>query len=284
MKESLQNIDLQLMYNKAFELAAIYIPNLFFTLIVLFVGIFVIRILNRIVHKAMTIKNLDESLEKFVASLISISLKIILLITVASMLGIQMTSFVALLGAAGLAVGLALQGSLSNFAGGILILLFKPFKVGDFIEAQGQLGVVKEIQIFNTILTTVDNKVIFIPNSDLSNGQIINYSAEATRRVDFTFGIGYNDDLEKARNIIFGLIKDDSRIQQDPEPVVMLAELADSSVNLAVRVWCKTEDYWAIFFDMNENVKLAFDKEGISIPFPQRDVHLYQHSLDSGKV
>ncbi len=225
----------------------------------------------------MTSKNVEDTLQAFLSSLVSMALKAVLLISVISMIGVKMTSFVALLGAAGLAVGLALQGSLSNFAGGSLLMLFKPIKVGDYIEANGYAGVVKEIQIFNTILNTPDNKTIIIPNGDLSNGNIVNYSTEPNRRVDFTFGIGYNDDIKKAREIIKGLIEKDDRIQKDPEPQILLAELADSSVNFAVRVWGTGTDYWGIYFDMMENVKLAFDDNGISIPFPQTDVHVYNH-------
>jgi small conductance mechanosensitive channel len=192
------------------------------------------------------------------------------------MVGIATTSFVAILGAAGLAIGLALQGSLANFAGGVLILLFKPFKVGDYIEAQGYSGTVNEIQIFNTILKSLDNKTIIIPNGNLSNDCITNYSTEPLRRVDFVFGIGYEDDIKKAKEVLLTIIKSDSRVLKEPEPFVSIGELGDSSVNFTVRVWCNKEAYWDVYFDMFEKVKLEFDKQGISIPFPQRDVHLYQ--------
>ena len=193
-----------------------------------------------------------------------------------SLVGIPMTSFIAILGAAGLAVGLALSGTLQNFAGGVMLLIFKPFNVGDFIEAQGFMGVVREIQIFNTILKTPDNKTIIIPNGGLSTGPMTNFSTEPTRRVDFSFGIGYSDDIDKAKSIIDGLIKNDNRILADPEPFIAVGELADSSVNFTVRVWVISEDYWGVHFDMIESVKKAFDKGGVSIPFPQTDVHLYQ--------
>ena len=198
------------------------------------------------------------------------------------MLGIQMTSFIAILGAAGLAVGLALQGSLANFAGGVLILLFKPFKVGDFIDAVGFSGTVKEIQVFSTKMTTPDNKTIIIPNGNLANSSMTNYSTQTQRRVDFVFGIGYNDDIKKAKSVINELIYKDERILKDPEPLVVVSELGDSSVNLTVRVWSKSADYWGIFFDMQESVKLKFDEQGISIPYPQQDVHLYKHIGSEG--
>ncbi|MCK5454683.1 MAG: mechanosensitive ion channel, partial [Calditrichia bacterium] len=171
---------------------------------------------------------------------------------------------------------LSLQGSLANFAGGVLILLFKPFKVGDFIETQGYLGVVHSIQIFNTVLKTPDNKRIIIPNGPVSSGSLTNFSAETQRRVDMVFGIGYQDDIAKAKKVLNGLINEDQRILKEPEPLVVVSELGDSSVNLTVRVWVNSADYWGVYFDMQENVKLTFDKEGLSIPFPQRDVHLYQ--------
>lgn len=191
------------------------------------------------------------------------------------MLGVEMTSFVAILAAAGLAVGMALSGTLQNFAGGVMLIIFKPFKVGDVIDAQGYIGSVKEIQIFNTILKTPDNKTIIIPNGGLATSSMTNFSTEATRRVDFTFGIGYDDDIDKSRAVIEGLIKADSRIFTDPAPVIVVSELADSSVNFTVRVWANSGDYWGIFFDLTEQVKKAFDKEGISIPYPQTDVHVH---------
>jgi small conductance mechanosensitive channel len=207
----------------------------------------------------------------------NVGLKAMLLISVASMVGIQTTSFVAVLGAAGLAVGLALQGSLSNFAGGVLILLFRPFKVGDVIEAQGVTAAVHSIQIFNTILKTYDNKTIIIPNGALSNDKIINYTTEDTRLVEWIFGIGYSDDIDKARTVIKDTVFNDDRILDRNEPFINLSELADSSVNFKVRARVRTDDYWSVYFDKTEAVKKAFDQKGISIPFPQRDVHLHQN-------
>jgi len=195
---------------------------------------------------------------------------------VLSMVGIQMTSFIAMLGAASLAVGLSLQGSLQNFAGGIIILILKPFRVGDFIDGQGHMGTVEDIQIFNTTLKTVDNKVITIPNGGLANSSITNFSKKETRRVDWTFGIAYGDSYQKARDIIQKLIDADSRIHKDPAPFIRLSSLGDNSVNIVVRVWLNAPDYWEVFFEMNEKVYDSFAKEGINIPFPQMDVHLHQ--------
>ncbi len=262
---------------KGTSLAIEYAPKLALAILTLVVGMFVINAFVRFLKKTMTKREVDPSLIPFTSSLIGTLLKVMLLVSVASMVGIETTSFVAILGAAGLAVGLALQGSLANFAGGVLILLFKPFKVGDVIETQGFTGIVQGIQIFNTIMNTFDNKKIIVPNGAVSSGPITNYSAEEFRRVDMEFGIGYDDDIKKAKNILSDLIAADSRVLQEPAaPFIALKELGESSVNFTVRVWSKAEDYWGIYFDMQENVKLTFDKEGISIPFPQRDVHLFQ--------
>ncbi|EGG98166.1 Small-conductance mechanosensitive channel [gamma proteobacterium IMCC2047] len=203
-------------------------------------------------------------------------LKALLLVSVASMVGIETTSFIAVLGAAGLAIGLALQGSLSNFAGGVLLLLFKPYKVGDVIETQGHIGTVNSIQIFTTVLKTPGNKTIIIPNGPVANGSIVNYSTEPTRRCDMVFGIGYDDDIDKAKAILRELIEADSRVLKDPAYALLLSELADSSVNFTLRLWVNAADYWGLYFDMQEAVKKAFDAQGISIPYPQQDVHMHQ--------
>ncbi len=266
----------QIYTQKAIDLAFEIVPQILLALIVLIVGLWVIRILSKGIARTLEKSKVEISLQKFLISLFSIGLKILLLISIAAMLGIATTSFVAIIGAMGLAVGLALQGSLANFAGGVLILLLKPFKVGDVIEAQGHIGKVEQIQIFNTILKTPDNKTIFIPNAGLSNGSITNFSLEPLRRVDMTFGIGYDDDLKKAKQILMTMVESDERILKDPAPQVVLSELADSSVNFAVRVWVKQEHYWGVYFDFQEKVKLAFDEQGISIPYPQHDVHLFQ--------
>ncbi|MCG8305855.1 MAG: mechanosensitive ion channel [Cytophagales bacterium] len=263
--------------DRGITMAVEYAPKLMLAIVTLLIGLWIINAFVRFLKQTMTRREVDPSLVPFVGSLFNVIFKAMLLISVASMVGIQTTSFVAMLGAAGLAVGLALQGSLGNFAGGVLILIFKPFKVGDVIEAQGFIGSVSGIQIFNTILHTPDNKKIIIPNGPLSSGPITNYSAEDLRRVDFVFGIGYDDDIGKAKDILSKIIAADTRIMNEPaEPFIAVKELADSSVNLVVRVWAKTADYWGIYFDMHENVKLTFDKEGISIPYPQTDVHLHQ--------
>jgi len=245
-------------------------------LVVLIIGLWIVKMIMNAVVKGMAKKDVDPSLRVFLKSLLGMLLKIMLIISVISMLGVEMTSFVAILAAAGLAVGMALSGTLQNFAGGVMLILFKPFKVGDFIDAQGYMGTVKEIQIFNTILKTPDNKTVIIPNGGLSTGAMTNFSTEPQRRVDMAFGIGYGDDIDKARGVIDGLITKDARILKDPAPFVAVSELADSSVNFVVRVWADAGNYWGIFFDMTEAVKKSFDKEGISIPFPQTDVHVHQ--------
>jgi len=262
---------------KAAGLAMDYGLNVFWAIVTLVIGLWFIRIMGRAFARALERSKIDVSLEKFLISLVRIVLQILLVITVISMLGVEMTSFIAILGAAGLAVGLALQGSLANFAGGVLLLLFKPFKVDDFIEAQGYLGKVSAIQVFNTILKTPDNKTIIIPNGVLSNGSITNFSTESLRRIEWTFGIGYDDDLKKAKDILNELIKADTRILSEPAPQVAVSELGDSSVNFVVRVWVNAADFWDVYFAMQESVKLTFDEKGISIPFPQRDVHVYNH-------
>lgn len=244
-------------------------------IVVLLIGLWVIKIIMRGIKRIFEKRNMDPSLRPFLTGIISALLKIMLVISVISMVGIEMTSFIAILGAAGLAVGMALSGTLQNFAGGVMILLFKPFKVGDYVAAQGYEGVIKEIQIFNTIMTTVDNKTVIIPNGGLSTGSMVNYSTEPQRRVDFSFGIGYSDDIDKARQIILDLATKNDKVLKDPAPFVMVSELADSSVNFATRLWVNAPDYWDVFFYMNESVKKEFDKNGVSIPFPQTDVHVY---------
>jgi len=260
---------------KLTDIAIAYGPQLLMAILTLLIGFWVIGIAARVLQKGLEKSKVELSLQKFLGSLVSVMLKIMLLVSVASMIGIETTSFVAIIGAAGLAVGLALQGSLANFAGGVLVLLFKPYKVGDYVEAQGVSGTVRAIQVFNTVITTGDNKTIIVPNGAISNGVITNYSSQATRRVDMTFGIGYEDDISKAKALLKKLISEDSRILDTPEPVVVVAELADSSVNFTMRAWCKASDYWDIYYDMQEKVKLTFDEAGISIPYPQQDVHMH---------
>lgn len=255
-----------------------YGASLALAIVVLIIGLWLIKRIVSGVRKAMDKRNVDPSLKPFLTSIIGALLKIMLVISVAGMVGVEMTSFVAVLGAAGLAVGLALQGSLSNFAGGVLILLLKPFKVGDFIEANGFSGTVREIQIFYTYVTTTQNQEVVIPNGDLSNNAIKNYSYHETRRIDMTFGIGYSDDIDKAKGILRSIVENDSRILKDKGVDVFVEALADSSVNFHVRCWSSNGDFWDIYNNMNEKVKKAFDADGVSIPFPQRDVHLFQES------
>jgi small conductance mechanosensitive channel len=245
-------------------------------IVVYFVGNFIIKRVLSLVGKGLEKKKVEITLHQFLLSILSTLLKAIQIIILASMLGIQTASFIAILGAAGLAIGLALQGSLANFAGGVLILLFRPFKNGDAIKAQGYVGSVEEIQIFNTILKTFDNQRIIIPNGLLSNGCVTNINVNGTRRVDMVFGIGYDDDIAKAKALLRTIIEADERVLKDQAVDIWVGEHGESSVNLFVRPWANAADYWGIYFDMMENVKVEFDKAGISIPFPQRDVHIQQ--------
>jgi small conductance mechanosensitive channel len=263
---------------KIYELITTYGIRFVLAIVVLILGLLVIKWMTRGLVRVMRRGDVNESLIPFLRSMANILLKIMLVISVMGMVGIEMTSFIAVLGAAGLAVGLALQGTLQNFAGGVMILLFKPYEVGHFIEAQGFMGTVKEIQIFTTVLLTPDNRKIIIPNSPLATGSITNFSALDTRRIDFSFGIGYEDDIDKAKEILLKMAQKDDRIlKEDNPPVVMVEALADSSVNLKLRVWLKSSDYWDVFFEYTENVKKEYDKAGISIPYPQQDVHVYNH-------
>jgi len=244
-------------------------------IVVLLIGLRIIKAMTNAIGKGMEKRDVDPSLRPFLKALISALLKITLFISVIQMVGVATTSFVAILGAAGLAVGLALSGTLQNFAGGVILLILKPFKVGDWIDAQGHSGTVHEIQIFFTILKTPDNKTVILPNGPLSTGSMVNYSTEENRRVDMEFGIGYTDDIDKAKATLMKLIETEDRIFKDPAPVVVLSALADSSVNFKVRVWSKAGDYWGIYFDFHEKVKKTFDQEKIGIPFPQMDVHVH---------
>jgi small conductance mechanosensitive channel len=263
-------------FNKDYLLKLLisYGEKLIISIIVFIIGINVIKYLEKMVHKALKSSKIDRSLESFLLSITKMSLKILLFITIASMLGVEMTSFIAIIGSAGLAVGLALQGSLSNFAGGVLILLLKPFKVGDFVEAAGHAGTVEEIQVFYTVLKTPDNRIITIPNGTLSNCSSVNYSAMDTRRVDLTFGVSYEDDINKVKKVLEYIAASHKLIIKDPEPFIRAAEHGDSSVNFVVRVWCRAEDYWTVYYDLIEMVKIRFDEEGINIPYPHMDVNL----------
>jgi small conductance mechanosensitive channel len=245
-------------------------------LAIFLIGKFLIRILIRGISKVMQKQDVDKTLETFICNLVRISLMVVVVIAAIGAIGIQTTSFIAIFGAAGLAVGLALQGSLSNFASGVLIVLFRPYRVGDFIEAAGIAGSVEQVQILTTILKTGDNKQIIVPNSQIMDSIITNYSANDTRRVDMVVGVGYDDDLDKVRKTLEELLAADERVLSEPAPLIAVSALADSSVNFVVRPWVKSADYWGVMFEMTEAIKKRFDKEGISFPFPQQDVHLYK--------
>lgn len=276
MEELVSTEEMSKYADVAVEMAIGYMPSLLLAIVVLVVGLWIVNRLVRVMGKGFERSNTEPTLASFLQNVVSILLKVLVVISAAGMVGIQTTSFIAVLGAAGLAVGLALQGSLANFAGGVLVLMFRPYRVGDYIEAQGIGGTVKEIQILHTVITTPDNKRIIVPNGAISNGVITNYSAEATRRVDFVFGISYGDDIGKAREVIQSTIAADERIFGDPEPQIVVSNLGDNSVDITVRVWANAADYWGIKFGLTEQVKNAFDQADITIPFPQRDVHLYQ--------
>jgi small conductance mechanosensitive channel len=266
------------LYEQLIEWGTIYGLKVLAALAILILGRIAVGIAVRVVRRLMRRSGVDETLTKFVGNLTKFALLTIVAIASLGALGIQTASFVAILGAAGLAVGLALQGSLANFAAGVLLIIFRPFKVGDFIDAGGAMGTVEEIQIFTTALKTPDNKQIIIPNAQVTGGNITNYSAKDIRRIDMVFGIGYGDDIKKAKETLEKMITADSRILKDPAPTVAVSELADSSVNFVVRPWVNAADYWVVFFDFHENVKITFDQSGISIPFPQRDVHVFQQA------
>lgn len=244
--------------------------------LILIVGRWLVKLLKNGLNRIMERRNTDASLRSFLGSLISVLLNFILIIIIISVLGINTSSLVALLASAGLAVGMALSGTLQNFAGGVIIMLFRPFKVGDYISAQGQEGVVKEIQIFNTIIQTLDNKVVTIPNGILSTGIMTNFAKEETRRVDWSFSISYGDDYDKAKTVLKRLCDEDERILKQPEVFVEIGKLNESSVDITMRAWVKTADYWGVFFSMNEKVYKTFPTEGLHLPFPQMDVHVKQ--------
>ncbi|MFD0989276.1 mechanosensitive ion channel family protein [Mariniflexile jejuense] len=263
---NLENIDTQ----KWIDLATEYGLKVIAAIILWIVGSWVIKKILKTSRKIMTKSSYDESLQKFLLNLLNWALKILLIITLLGTLGVPTTSFAAIIAAAGLAVGLALQGSLGNFAGGVLIMIFKPFKIGDLIEAQGEVGVVKQIEIFTTKLTGLSNREIIIPNGALSNGNIINFTTEGTRRVDLVFGVSYDADIKKTKEVLMNVLTSHPKVIDTPAPTVNVLELADSSVNFAVRPWCNAEDYWAVYFEVTENTKIALDAAGIEIPYPHQ--------------
>lgn len=270
-------MDLANLSAKVYELLTVYGLRVIAAVVIIIVGRWVALGVAKIIKRMMIRSNVDETLISFVRNLSYVALLAFVVIAALNQLGIQTASFIAVLGAAGLAIGLALQGSLGNFAAGVLMIIFKPFKVGDYIEGAGTGGIVEKIEIFTTQLMTPDNKTVIIPNAKLTGDNIVNYTVKGTRRVDFVFGIGYGDDIDEARGIISEILDQDARVLKEAEPVIVVSELADSSVNLTVRAWTSADDYWAFYFDTTEKVKKQFDAQGISIPFPQRDVHIYEN-------
>ena len=270
----------QLLQDKGMDIGIDFAIKAATALAIFLIGKFVIRLVVRALGKLMEKQEVDKTLETFICNLVRTTLMVVVVIAAIGAIGVETTSFIAIFGAAGLAVGLALQGSLSNFASGVLIVLFRPYRVGDFIEAAGIAGSVEEVQILTTVLKTGDNKQIIVPNSQIMDSIITNYSANDTRRVDMVVGVSYDDDLDKVRNTLQELIAAEDRILDEPAPTIAVSALADSSVNFVVRPWVNSSDYWGVTFDLTEAIKKRFDKEGISFPFPQQDVHLYKQSGD----
>ena len=263
---NLENIDTE----KWLELATTYGIKILGAILIWIIGSWIIKLILRGIKRVLSKGEYDESLKKFLVNLTNWILKVVLVVVVLGTVGVETTSFAAILAAAGLAIGMALQGSLGNFAGGVLIMIFKPFKIGDLIEAQGELGVVKEIEIFTTKLTGITNREIIIPNGALSNGNIINYTSEGTRRVDLVYGVSYDSDIKQTKEVMMNVISSHPKVLKDPAPAVTVLELADSSVNFAVRPWCMVDDYWDVYFDVTENMKIALDAAGIEIPYPHQ--------------
>jgi small conductance mechanosensitive channel len=271
-------MDVNDLTGKVWELITIYGIKVIAAVAIFIIGQWIAKGVRGLVRRMMRKAQVDQTLRRFVGNLTYIALLAFIIIAALSQLGIQTTSFIAILGAAGLAIGLALQGSLANFAAGFLMIVFRPIRVGDYIEGAGVAGTVEEIQIFTTTLVTPDNKTVIIPNAGLTGGNIVNWTLKGTRRVDMVFGIGYDDDIDKAKKIMADVLADDNRILKDPAPQIAMLELADSSVNFVVRPWVNASDYWGVYMSATEKIKKAFDANGINIPYPQRDVHVYQHS------
>ncbi|MEZ4853623.1 mechanosensitive ion channel family protein [Flavobacterium sp.] len=263
-------MDIEKLTSKGIDIAVEYGIKVLGAIVIYIIGSWIIKKILKAAQKIMTKKELEVSLQKFLLNLLNWTLKILLVLAILAKLGVETTSFAAILAAAGLAVGMALQGSLGNFAGGVLIMIFKPFKVNDLIEAQGEIGVVKEIDIFTTKLVGVTNREIILPNGALSNGNIVNYSTEGTRRVDLVFGVSYDADIKQTKDVLMNVLTSNTKVLKNPAPAVTVTELADSSVNFAVRPWCKSEDYWDVYFEVTENVKLALDAANIEIPYPHQ--------------
>jgi len=273
-------MDMNQILEKVWELVTIYGLRVVAAIVILIIGRWVAKGISKLIGRMMEKGKVDHTVQRFTVNMAYIALMVFVVLAALSQLGIQTTSFIAVLGAAGLAVGLALQGSLANFAAGFLMIIFRPIRVKDYIEGAGVAGTVEEIQIFTTTLVTPDNKTVIIPNAALTGGNIVNWTLKGTRRVDMIFGIGYGDDIDKAKQIMADVLAADPRILKDPSPQIALLELADSSVNFVVRPWVNASDYWGVYMETTEKIKKAFDAKGISIPFPQRDVHVYQHQAN----
>lgn len=268
MVEKIEYMDTQKWIDEGYNVLVEFAPKVLAALAIWIIGGIISKMLLRGFKRLMERREYDISLQKFLINLVRWTLTLILIVVVLTTLGVATTSFAAILASVGLAIGLALQGSLSNFAGGVLIMLFKPFKIGDLIEAQGEIGAVKEIEIFTTKLTGLSNREIILPNGTLSNGTIINYTTNGTRRVDLVFGIGYDEDIKQAKEVFMSVLKSHPSVLQNPEPTVDVLQLADSSINFTVRPWCKVDDYWKVYFEITENTKIELDKAGIEIPYP----------------
>ena len=270
-------MQLETILPKIWELMTVYGIKVLAAIVIFIVGRWIAKGFKKLIRNVMGKRSIDPTIVGFVANLTYILLLTFFIVAALGQLGIQTTSFIAILGAAGLAIGLALQGSLANFAAGFLMIIFRPFKVGDYIEGAGVAGTVEEIQIFTTVLKTPDNKTVIVPNAKLTADNIVNYTAKGTRRMDMVVGIGYDSDIDKAREIMEDLVVNDQRILKDPPHKIAVVELADSSVNFVVRPWVNVPDYWDVWFDLTEKIKKRFDDAGINIPFPQRDIHVYEH-------
>jgi len=269
-------MDVQEMGTKIYDFAITYGISLIAAILIFLIGRWAAGVVSRFIERIMIKGKAEKTLASFVRNISYVAIMVFVVIAALNKLGVETTSMVAVIGAAGLAVGLALQGSLANFAAGVMLIIFKPFKAGDFIQAGGELGSVSEIQIFNTILNAPDNRRIIVPNSKVTGDNITNFTGIQNRRIDLVFGISYEDDMKKAKDALMKVLASDERVLKDPAPLVAVSELADSSVNLVCRPWVKPGDYWAVYFDTTEKGKVALEKEGITIPFPQRDVHVYE--------
>ncbi len=272
----LNNIDVQPLVDKGAEMIMFYAPKLLLAIATLFIGLWLINMVCKGVGFLLEKRDFDISLRKWLTSIMGVGLKACLFISVISMIGVQTTSFIAMLGAAGLAIGLALQGSLTNFAGGVLILVFKPYKVGDYIKTNGEEGFVEAIDIFYTFVRTMDSRHVILPNGPLANGNLVNYTKDANRRVELAVGISYNNTFDDAEAALLAMIRQEPRVLKSPEPFIGVTGYGDSSIDLTIRAWCRNEDYWPVFFALNKQIKPTLDAAGVTIPFPQRDVHLFQ--------